>query len=205
MRRWSSLLLLTQIVIAAAGRVTGPSVLSGQTAARARPRGGHARAAELYSSLDDAFLRWPLPAGAERYGAIDGKRMHRDVVEQALISRRYRDQRPSEVLGPDHRHVVRRRERGVAGGEVQGGGPVGREDSAARSRAAVDAADLGCGRDRRRQDRATRQRAAVLRRERTACRRHRRRSRVRRARERGGFRREGRDAAKRCSSSTRPD
>ena len=46
---------------------------------------------ELYSNLDDAFLRWPLPAGAERYGAIDGKRMHRDVVEQALISRRYRD------------------------------------------------------------------------------------------------------------------
>jgi hypothetical protein len=48
--------------------------------------------AEIYPRLDDAFLRWPLPAGAERYGAIDGKRMHRDVVEQALISRRYRDQ-----------------------------------------------------------------------------------------------------------------
>jgi hypothetical protein len=36
-------------------------------------------------------LRWPLPPGAERYGAIDGKRMHRDVVEQVQISRRYRD------------------------------------------------------------------------------------------------------------------
>jgi len=48
--------------------------------------------AELYPSLDDAFLRWPLPEGAERYAALDGKRMHRDVVEQALISRRYRDQ-----------------------------------------------------------------------------------------------------------------
>ena len=47
--------------------------------------------AELYPQLDDAFLRWPLPEGAERYAAIDGKRMHRDVVEQALISRRYRD------------------------------------------------------------------------------------------------------------------
>jgi hypothetical protein len=47
--------------------------------------------AELYPKLDDAFLRWPLPAGAERYGAIDGKRMHKDVVEQAQISRRYHD------------------------------------------------------------------------------------------------------------------
>jgi hypothetical protein len=46
---------------------------------------------ELYPRLDDAFLPWPLPPGAERYAAIDGKRMHRDVVEQVLISRRYRD------------------------------------------------------------------------------------------------------------------
>jgi len=47
--------------------------------------------AELYPRLEDAFLRWPLPEGAERYKALDGKRMHRDVVEQVLISRRYRD------------------------------------------------------------------------------------------------------------------
>jgi hypothetical protein len=47
--------------------------------------------AELYPRLDDAFLRWPLPQGAERLAAIDGKRMHRDVVAQVLISRRYRD------------------------------------------------------------------------------------------------------------------
>jgi Peptidase family M28 len=40
---------------------------------------------------DESLLRWPLPPGAERYGAIDGKRMHKDVVAQALISRRYRD------------------------------------------------------------------------------------------------------------------
>lgn len=40
---------------------------------------------------DDALLRWPLPPGAEKFAAIDGKRMHRDVVAQALISRRYRD------------------------------------------------------------------------------------------------------------------
>ena len=47
--------------------------------------------AEIYPQLDDAFLRWPLPAGAERYGTIDGKRMHKNVVEQTQISRRYRD------------------------------------------------------------------------------------------------------------------
>src|SRR6185503_11744441 len=55
------------------------------------PSGAVTPRAEIYPTLDDAFLRWPLPAGAERYGAIDGKRMHMDVVEQAQISRRYRD------------------------------------------------------------------------------------------------------------------
>lgn len=47
--------------------------------------------AELYT-LDQALLQWPLPRGEERYAAIDGKRMHALVVEQAQISRRYRDQ-----------------------------------------------------------------------------------------------------------------
>jgi len=41
---------------------------------------------------DSALLHWPLPPGASEYGAIDGKRLHRLVVEQAAISRRYRDQ-----------------------------------------------------------------------------------------------------------------
>ena len=43
-------------------------------------------------NLDDVLLEWPLPAGEERYGAIDGKHLHRYVVEQAEISRHYRDQ-----------------------------------------------------------------------------------------------------------------
>jgi hypothetical protein len=69
---------------------------SGQRSSAQQPSGGSPSGtvtprAELYPKLDDAFLRWPLPAGAERYGAIDGKRMHKDVVEQAQISRRYRD------------------------------------------------------------------------------------------------------------------
>jgi Peptidase family M28 len=42
-------------------------------------------------AVDEGLLRWPLPPGAEKFAAIDGKRMHRDVVAQAQISRRYRD------------------------------------------------------------------------------------------------------------------
>lgn len=39
----------------------------------------------------EGLLQWPLPAGAQRYAPLDGKRMHRDVVAQAEMSRRYRD------------------------------------------------------------------------------------------------------------------
>lgn len=49
--------------------------------------------------LDDALLRWPLPAGAPRYGAIDGRRLHTFVVEQANISRRFRDQGHPQYWG----------------------------------------------------------------------------------------------------------
>jgi len=42
-------------------------------------------------AVDDSLLRWPLPPGADAFAAIDGKRMHRDVVAQAQISRRFRD------------------------------------------------------------------------------------------------------------------
>ena len=42
--------------------------------------------------VQSAFLQWPLPPGAERYRDIDGRRMHADVVAQAEIARRYRDQ-----------------------------------------------------------------------------------------------------------------
>jgi len=41
--------------------------------------------------VQDWFLEWPLPSGAAQYADIDGRRMHRDVVEQVAISRRYRD------------------------------------------------------------------------------------------------------------------
>lgn len=43
------------------------------------------------ATLEDMFIRFPLPPGQDAYADIDGKRMHRDVVEQANIARRYRD------------------------------------------------------------------------------------------------------------------
>ena len=161
--------------------------------------------AELYPRLEDAFLRWPLPAGAERYAAIDGKRMHRDVVEQALISRRYRDQVHPKFWGritgtsSDHESAE------WLAAKFKGAGLSDVQNPAAGSRTAMDAADLGCGRDRRWQDVRLERAQPLLRRQRPARRRSRRRSRVRRARERGRFRREGRAAARRCSCSTRPD
>ena len=83
---WSLAVLCGLAVLVAAGghgraQQTQPSSAPGAVTPRA----------ELYPKLDEALLRWPLPPGAERYRAIDGRRMHRDVVEQALISRRYRD------------------------------------------------------------------------------------------------------------------
>ena len=42
--------------------------------------------------LDGAFLQWPLPAGGQAYADIDGRHLHTYVVDQAAISRRYRDQ-----------------------------------------------------------------------------------------------------------------
>ncbi len=42
--------------------------------------------------LEDALLEWPLPPGEQAYGKIEGRHLHQYVVEQAAISRRYRDQ-----------------------------------------------------------------------------------------------------------------
>jgi hypothetical protein len=43
------------------------------------------------ASLEDMFIRFPLPPGQDAYAVIDGRRLHQYVVEQANISRRYRD------------------------------------------------------------------------------------------------------------------
>ncbi len=41
--------------------------------------------------LDSALLQWPLTSTGRAYADVDGKRLHAYVVEQAAISRRYRD------------------------------------------------------------------------------------------------------------------
>lgn len=43
------------------------------------------------SRIEDMFIEFPLPKGEEKYASIDGKKMHEYVVEQAAISKRYRD------------------------------------------------------------------------------------------------------------------
>jgi hypothetical protein len=45
------------------------------------------------------FLEWPLPPTAQAYADIDGRRLHTYVVEQAAISRRYRDQGHPQFWG----------------------------------------------------------------------------------------------------------
>jgi len=42
-------------------------------------------------TLQDLFIQFPLPPGQQAYADIDGRHLHQYVVEQAGMSRRYRD------------------------------------------------------------------------------------------------------------------
>src|SRR5262252_3579062 len=53
----------------------------------------------LLAALQIGFLQWPLPPNAKEYADIDGRRLHTYVVEQAAISRRYRDQGHPQFWG----------------------------------------------------------------------------------------------------------
>ena len=89
MRRVTSLWMGTAaaaVAVLAAGQLG-----RGEQTAGAPVPGAVTPRAELYT-LENALLQWPLPKGEERYATVDGKRMHRNVVEQSAISRRYRDQ-----------------------------------------------------------------------------------------------------------------
>ena len=44
------------------------------------------------ATLDEMLIRFPLPPGQEAYANIDGRQMHKYVIEQVNIARRYRDQ-----------------------------------------------------------------------------------------------------------------
>ncbi len=73
--------LIVALVLAGAGVLR-----VGQAAGTAQEQGVPS------DDVQESFLQWPLPPGAEKYADIDGRRMHRYVVEQAEISRRYRDE-----------------------------------------------------------------------------------------------------------------
>ena len=89
-------LLLTPLVLSDPGDVGAPtqSQASGVTAMQrpARATAAEASAASGAQEADDAYLQWPLPPTGRAYGAINGRHLHALVVEQAAISRRYRDQ-----------------------------------------------------------------------------------------------------------------
>ena len=111
--------------------------------------------AALYP-LDDALLQWPLPAGGQAYADIDGKHLHAYVVDQAAISRRYRDQGHPQFWGRITGTSVGRGVGGLAGRSFQAHRVVRRAHPADRFAAAVDAAVVDDHGDVRRDDAAAR-------------------------------------------------
>ena len=95
MRRHFSLLAA---IILAAMLVLLRQSIQAQSPATPNLPGAVSAAPTLYH-LNDAFLEWPLPASDRAYGAIDGKHLFHYVVEQAGISRRYRDQGHPQFWG----------------------------------------------------------------------------------------------------------
>src|ERR1700756_1239009 len=86
-RRFGVLAIVAVVAIASLGR--RGSAAQGQ-APSAPPRNASPANMPL-ATLDDMFIRFPLPPGQDRYADIDGRRLHQYVVEQAAISRKYRD------------------------------------------------------------------------------------------------------------------
>jgi Peptidase family M28 len=76
--------------------IAGLASAAGLMATVQAQRGGPA--APLYK-LDDAFLEWPLAPANQKYGAIDGHRLHQYVEALTAISRRYRDQGHPQFWG----------------------------------------------------------------------------------------------------------
>lgn len=86
-----TVLLLIALMTASASVLT--------LAGRSGPLQAQERSRVASSELEDGYLRWPLPEGAEEYAEIDGRRLHELVVEQAEIARRYRDQGHPQFWG----------------------------------------------------------------------------------------------------------
>src|SRR5436190_3945724 len=79
----------TVVVVTTLG---GRSIVAQQGQPPAAPPRNPSPANMPLMALEEKFIRFPLPPGQEAYVDIDGKHMHRYVVEQANISRKYRDE-----------------------------------------------------------------------------------------------------------------
>jgi hypothetical protein len=91
MRRTVVLLILFSACLAAVV-LTGRAQTAQQAPGPAAPPRHPSPSGMPQATLDEMLIRFPLPPGQEAYADIDGRRMHRDVVEQVNIARRYRDQ-----------------------------------------------------------------------------------------------------------------
>jgi hypothetical protein len=85
------LLALAAGVALVAAITGGRSLLAQQGQPPAAPPRNPSPANMPLGTLEDLFVRFPLPPGQEAYADIDGKHMHRYVVEQANIGRKYQD------------------------------------------------------------------------------------------------------------------
>lgn len=95
MRGRVALFVAVGIVYAGALRLTGQA----PTGVGAQGQRSAARDWTQDMAGQQPFLEWPLPAGAEAYADINGHHLHTYVVEQAAISRRYRDAHHPQFWG----------------------------------------------------------------------------------------------------------
>ncbi len=91
MRR-THLWLAVACVCLTAAVLAGGAVVAQQRPGPAAPPRNPSPSGMSQATLDDMFIRFPLPPGQDAYGDIDGRHLHEYVVEQANISRHYRDQ-----------------------------------------------------------------------------------------------------------------
>jgi len=82
---------LVSLLAAAAVVVIGVVGLSGQRTGTGAPVSRGASTPHSYPLDDEHYLRWPLPAGEQAYGKIDGAHMKQYVNEITGIARQSRD------------------------------------------------------------------------------------------------------------------
>ena len=86
MRRTFLLTALLAIVF------TSAAVVAQQAQSPAAPPRQPSPSGMPQAALDEILIRFPLPPGQEADADIDGRQMHKRVIEQVDIARRYRDQ-----------------------------------------------------------------------------------------------------------------